>query len=109
MTLEKSKTCAKYRQWYGTFIKLVEVYQNSTDQSTVFRFKALYTKAVANKELRVFMNDGNQLTVKTLDWKDSFYTIKTQNESLDLVFTMNSCLFYLKPHCKPFTMWFYLK
>jgi hypothetical protein len=32
------------------------------------------------------MNDGNQLTaVKTLDWKDSFYTIKTQNESLDLV------------------------
>jgi hypothetical protein len=45
-----------------------EVYQNSTDQSTVFRFKALYTKAVANKELRVFMNDGNQLTaVKTLD------------------------------------------
>jgi hypothetical protein len=52
MTLEKlSKTCAKYRQWYGTFIdlKLVEVYQNSTDQSTVFRFKALYTKAVANK------------------------------------------------------------
>jgi hypothetical protein len=47
---------------------LVEVYQNSTDQSTVFRFKALYTKAVANKELRVFMNDGNQLTaVKTLD------------------------------------------
>ncbi|MFT5252280.1 MAG: hypothetical protein ACI87N_001287 [Flavobacteriales bacterium] len=76
ITLEKlSKTCAKYRQWYGSFIdlKLVEVYQNSTDQSTVFRFKALYTKAVANKELRVFMNDENQLTaVKTLDWTDSF-------------------------------------
>jgi hypothetical protein len=33
--------------------KVGEVYQNSTDQSTVFRFKALYTKAVANKELRV--------------------------------------------------------
>lgn len=76
ITIEKlSKTCAKYRQWYGSFIdlNLIEVYQNSTDQSTVFRFKALYTKTIANKELRVFMNDGNQLTaIKTLDWIDSF-------------------------------------
>jgi hypothetical protein len=76
ITLEKlSKTCSKYRQWYGTFqdLKLVEVYQNPNDQSTVFRFKALYTKKVANKELRVFMNNANQLSsIKTLDWKDSF-------------------------------------
>lgn len=76
ITLERlSKTCAKHRQWYGTFLdlKLVEVYQNSAEQSTVYRFKALYTKKVANKELRVFMNDGNQLTaIKTLDWNDTF-------------------------------------
>ena len=76
MTLEKlSKTCAKHRQWYGTFIdlKLVEVYQNSAEQNTVYRFKAMYTKKVANKELRVFMNDENQLTaIKTLDWNNAF-------------------------------------
>lgn len=76
MTLEKlSKTCGKYRQWYGNFIdlKLIEVYQNNANQSTIFRFKALYTKTVANKELRVFMNDVNQLTaVKTLDWSDLY-------------------------------------
>lgn len=76
MTLEKlSKTCSKYRQWYGNFqdLKLVQVYQNTNDQSMVFRFKALYTKKVANKELRVFMNNSNQLSgIKTLDWKDIF-------------------------------------
>jgi hypothetical protein len=76
ITLEKlSKTCAKHRQWYGTFIdlKLVEVYQNSSEQNTVYRFKALYSKKVANKEMRVFMNDVNQLTaIKTLDWNDTF-------------------------------------
>ena len=76
ITLEKlSKTCAKHRQWYGTFIdlKLVEVYQNSAEQNTVYRFKAMYTKKVANKELRVFMNDENQLTaIKTLDWNNAF-------------------------------------
>ncbi|MDG2433585.1 hypothetical protein [Flavobacterium sp.] len=76
ITLEKlSKTCGKYRQWYGTFqdLKLVEVYQNPNDQSTIFRFKALYSKKVANKELRVFMNNANQLSaIKTMDWKDSF-------------------------------------
>jgi hypothetical protein len=75
ITLEKlSKTCSKYRQWYGTFqdLKLVEVYQNPNDQSTILRFKALYSKKVANKELRVFMNSSNQLSaIKTLDWKDS--------------------------------------
>ncbi|MBU0941092.1 MAG: hypothetical protein KKD36_06655 [Bacteroidetes bacterium] len=76
ITLEKlSKTCAKHRQWYGTFIdlKLVEVYQNSAEQNTVYRFKAMYTKKVANKELRVIMNDENQLTaIKTLDWNNAF-------------------------------------
>ena len=76
ITIEKlSKTCTKYRQWYGTFqdLKLAEVYQNTSDGTTVYRFRALYSKKVANKELRVFINAANQLSaVKTLDWKDSF-------------------------------------
>lgn len=70
-----SKICAKYRQRYGTFkdLQLVEVFKNNIDQTTVFRYKALYTKKVANKELRVFMNDENKVSaIKTLDWIDSY-------------------------------------
>ena len=76
ITIEKlSKTCSKFRQWYGNFkdLELAEVYQNTDDHITVYRFKALYTKKVANKELRVFMNDENLVSaIKTLDWVDNF-------------------------------------
>ncbi len=76
ITIEKlSKTCSKYRQWYGNFkdLQLVEVYQNTNNQSTVYRFKALYTKKVANKELRVFVNADNLVSaIKTSDWVDTF-------------------------------------
>jgi len=76
ITIEKlSKTCTKYRQWYGTFkdLQLAEVYQNTSDQTTVYRFKALYSKAVANKELRVFMNAENLVSaIKTSDWTNTF-------------------------------------
>ncbi len=76
ITLEKlSKTCTKYRQWYGTFIdlKLIEIYENVDNKTFVFRFKALYTKKVANKELRVFMNEENKISaIKTLDWVDAY-------------------------------------
>jgi hypothetical protein len=42
-------------------------------QKTIFRFKALYTKAVANKELRVYMNEKNQVSaIKSMDWIDAF-------------------------------------
>ena len=71
-----SKTCTKYRQWYGTFIdlELAEVYQNKKSLITVYRFKALYTKKVANKELRVYMNAENLLTsLKTSDWATTFH------------------------------------
>lgn len=70
-----SKTCAKYRQRYGTFkdLQLVEIFKNNFDKTTVFRYKALYTKKVANKELRVFMDDQNKLSaIKTLDWVDLY-------------------------------------
>lgn len=76
ITEEKlSKTCAKYRQRYGTFkgLQLVEAFKNNIERTTVFRYKALYTKPVANKELRVFMNDENKLSaIKTLDWTDVY-------------------------------------
>lgn len=76
ITLEKlTKTCAKFRQWYGTFkdIQLMEIYKNNNDQTIVFRYKALYTKKVANKELRVFMNQENKVSsIKSMDWVDTF-------------------------------------
>lgn len=76
ITIEKlSKTCFKYRQWYGTFkdLELAEVYKNTNDQTTIYRFRALYSKKVANKELRVFINSDNLVSsIKTSDWTDTF-------------------------------------
>lgn len=76
ITIDKlSKTCTKYRMWYGNFIdlQLVEVYQNKDNQTTIYRFKALYTKKVANKELRVFMNAENLVSaIKTSDWVENY-------------------------------------
>lgn len=76
ITIEKlSKTCAKFRQWYGTFkdLELAEVYKNTGDQTTIYRFKALYSKKVANKELRVFVNSENLVSaIKTSDWDENF-------------------------------------
>ncbi len=72
---ELSKTCTKYRMWYGTFIdlQLAEVYQNKDNQTTIYRFKALYTKKVTNKELRVFMNAENLVSaIKTSDWVENY-------------------------------------
>ncbi|KVV14714.1 hypothetical protein ACRASX_13100 [Flavobacterium sp. TMP13] len=73
-TIERiSKTCSKFRQWYGTFIdlKLDGVYKINGE--TVYRFRALYTKKVANKELRVTVNENNLVSgIKSLDWDNSF-------------------------------------
>jgi hypothetical protein len=75
-TIERlSKTCNRFRQYYGTFIdlQLVEAYRNNFDKSTVFRYKAIYSKKVANKELRVTMNSENKVSsIKSLDWINSF-------------------------------------
>ena len=70
-----TKTCTQFRQFYGTFkdLQLVEIYKNNTDKTTVFRYKALYTKKVANKELRVTVNEENKVSsIKSLDWIDTF-------------------------------------
>lgn len=70
-----TKTCTKFRQFYGTFkdLDLIEVYKNNVEQTTVYRYKALYTKKVANKELRVTINEQNKVSsIKSLDWVDTF-------------------------------------
>jgi hypothetical protein len=76
ITLDKlSKTCKKYRQFYGDFIdiELEEIYVDKEDATTIFRYKALYTKKVANKELRVYMNQDNKVSgIKSMDWEESF-------------------------------------
>lgn len=75
-TVERlSKTCNRFRQYYGTFIdlQLVEAYRNNFENTIVFRYKALYSKKVANKELRVTMNAENKVSsIKSLDWVNSF-------------------------------------
>lgn len=70
-----TKTCLKFRLKYGDFrdIDLVEVIHNKTDKTNIFRFKALYEKKIANKELRVTMNEDNKVSgIKSLDWVDKF-------------------------------------
>ena len=70
-----TKTCTRFRQYYGTFIdlQLVEIYKNNFDGTTIFRYKALYSKKVANKELRVSMDEENRVSsIKSLDWITPF-------------------------------------
>lgn len=70
-----SKTCRRFRQYYGSFIdlQLVEIYKDNKEKTTIFRYKALYTKKVANKELRVFMNEENKVSaINSMDWVADF-------------------------------------
>lgn len=70
-----TKTCLKFRLKYGDFIdlKLVEVYKINSDDSMVFRYKAIYQKEIANKELQVTLNNEDKVSsIKSLDWSDSF-------------------------------------
>lgn len=67
-----TKTCHKFRLKYGSFkdLRLAEVWQDNSTGEIIYRFKADYTKPIANKELRVFMNSNNQVSaIKSLDWK----------------------------------------
>ncbi|MFV8345812.1 hypothetical protein [Flavobacterium sp. ZB4P13] len=70
-----TKTCTRFRQYYGSFIdlQLVEIYRDNFDKSTIYRYKAQYSKKVANKELRVSMNQENKVSsIKSLDWVTPF-------------------------------------
>jgi hypothetical protein len=75
-TLEKhSATCLKFRARYGSFIdlKLIEIHKNITENTTIFRYKALYEHENANKELRVTLNIENKVSsLKTMNWVDEF-------------------------------------
>jgi hypothetical protein len=68
-----TKTCQRFRQYYGSFVdlKLDGVYK--TKQETIYRYHALYTKKIANKELRVFVNEENLVSaIKSMDWDEKF-------------------------------------
>ena len=70
-----TQTCLKFRLKYGDFrdLKLVEVVRNKKDDTNIYRYKAVYEKKIANKELRVTMNENNQVTaIKSKDWTDKF-------------------------------------
>jgi hypothetical protein len=76
ITIDKlSAICNRYRQYYGSFndIELVETLQNTKNKTTIYRYKALYSKKVANKELRVTMNPDNKVSaIQTMDWVNAF-------------------------------------
>lgn len=68
-----TKTCQRFRQYYGSFIdlKLDGVYK--TKKEVIYRYRALYTKKVANKELRIFVNEDNLISaIKSMDWDEKF-------------------------------------
>ncbi|MBF4490981.1 MULTISPECIES: hypothetical protein [unclassified Flavobacterium] len=68
-----TKTCQRFRQYYGSFIdlKLDGVYK--TKQEVIYRYHALYSKKVANKELRVFVDENNLVSaIKSMDWDEKF-------------------------------------
>ncbi|AWG22977.1 hypothetical protein FFWV33_16305 [Flavobacterium faecale] len=75
ITIDKLSTiCNRYRTYYGTFndIELVEVLKSTKNSSTIYRYKALYSKKVANKELRVTMNAASKVSaIQTMDWNNS--------------------------------------
>ena len=70
-----TKTCHAFRLKYGDFkdIRLIEVIRNDRDNTSTYRYKADYTKPIANKELRVTMNADNKVSsIKSADWSDNF-------------------------------------
>lgn len=70
-----TKTCHNFRLKYGDFkdIHFVEVVHDKKNKTNIYRFKADYEKKIANKELRVTMNEQNQVSaIKSLDWEDLY-------------------------------------
>ena len=70
-----TKTCLKFRLKYGDFkdLTLVEVLRPKKSKITVYRYKALYEKKIANKELRVTMDENNKISsLKSTDWTDKY-------------------------------------
>lgn len=76
MTIERlTKTCLKFKLKYGDFrdLNFIEAYKNNTEKTIIYRYKALYEKKIANKELQITVNENNQISgVNSKDWKDEF-------------------------------------
>lgn len=69
------RICVKYNLKYGLFkdLEFVEMIPNKTDTTNIYRFKALFEYAEANKEMRVIMNSENKASaIMTKDWKDVY-------------------------------------
>jgi hypothetical protein len=70
-----TKTCHNFQLKYGDFkgVTFIEVVRDKKIKLNIYRFKANYEKKIANKELRVTMNERNQVSeLKSLDWIDEF-------------------------------------
>jgi hypothetical protein len=70
-----TKTCHNFRLRYGEFkgVTFIEAIRDKKNKLNVYRFKAQYEKKIANKELRVIMNEDNLVAgIKSLDWADQF-------------------------------------
>lgn len=70
-----SKTCKKFLFKYGKFenIQLVEVLQNKSSKSKIFRYKAIYERKQTTKELRITLNNEDKIAeIKSTDWVDTF-------------------------------------
>jgi len=77
MTIERlTKTCLKFKLKYGDFrdLKFIEAYHSKSNKAVIYRYKALYEKKIANKELRITVNENNQIAaVNSKDWVDAFH------------------------------------
>lgn len=70
-----TKTCHNFQLKYGDFkgVTFVEVIRDKKTKTNIYRFKANYEKKIANKELRVSMNEQDQVSaIKSLDWVDKY-------------------------------------
>lgn len=85
MTIERlTKTCLKFKLKYGDFKNLtfVEAYKNKPEKQIIYRYKAHYEKKIANKELRITVNENNQIAaVNSKDWKDEFLKPEVKPDS----------------------------
>jgi len=70
-----SMTCHQIQRGFGTFndMTLKQVWRDEKNDLTIYRFVCDYEKKYRTKEMRVIMNDKNQVTaIATQDWKEEF-------------------------------------
>lgn len=70
-----SMTCHQVKRGFGTFndMTLEQIYYDKKNRLTIYRYKCDYEKKYRIKEMRVIMNESNQVTsIVTKDWVDEF-------------------------------------